>query len=231
MPVNVPCTKFTAMDTSFSTLEFSGDLAMSIESDFDLLKFKKNQNLYTEGSTPLGVFYLQEGEVLISKLASQGKEQVLRIISKKGLFCCADLLLNKRYSSSARATKDSTAIFVSRTDFLKMISENKDLNHQIIIQLAEEVTSLENQVVSLAYKPLRGRLADKLLSLENSNGEKSAGAIRLSRRDLAGYAGTVKETVNRVLSEFQREEIISISEKQIIIKDRIRLQRLSQMYD
>ena len=212
-------------------MESSGDLALQIESDFDLLKFKKNQNLYTEGSTPLGVFYLQEGEVLISKLASQGKEQVLTIISEKGFLCCADLLLQKRYNTSARAGKDSTVMFISKADFLEILSENKDVIHQIIVQLAEEVTSLEKLAVSLAYKPLRGRLADKLLSLENSKGNNSDRTIQLSRRDLAGYTGTVKETVNRVLSEFQREEIISISEKQIIIKDKTRLQRLSQLYD
>lgn len=219
------------MEKSFSTLEFSGHFVEQMEDLFDILKFKKNQTLYTEGSTPLGVFYLQEGEVLISKLASQGREQVLRVVSENSLICCADLIYNKRYSSSCRATRDSTALFLPKVDFLKIISENREASNQIMVQLAQEVISLENQVVSLAYKQLRGRLADKLLSLDDIRGGTTGKTICLSRSDLAGYAGAVTATVNRLLCEFQKEEMISISEKQIRVLDRARLNRISQLYD
>lgn len=219
------------MEKSFSTLEFSGHFVEQMEGLFDVLKFKKNQTLYTEGSTPLGVFYLQEGEVLISKLASQGREQVIRVVSENGLVCCANLISNTRYSSSCRATMDTTALFLPKVDFLKIISENKEANYQIMAQMAQEVISLENQVVSLAYKQLRGRLADKLLSLDEIRGRATGKNICLSRSDLAGYAGAVTATVNRLLCEFQKEEMISISEKQIRVLDRARLYRISQLYD
>lgn len=219
------------MKQSIATLEPSCHFIEELAENFDLLKFSKNQMLYSEGSTPLGVFFLQQGEVLISKLASQGKEQVLRVISEKTILCCADLLLNRRYGSSARATKESSVLFIPRDYFLEMLTENREAGMQIMKQLANEVTSLENEVASLAYKPLRGRLADKLLNLNLICEKTSERGICMSRTDLAGYTGTVKETVNRVLAEFQKEEMISIFEKQIRILDKNRLRKISQMYD
>jgi CRP/FNR family transcriptional regulator, polysaccharide utilization system transcription regulator len=219
------------MEKSFSTSEFSGVFVEQFHNSFDILKFKKNQFLYSEGSTPLGLFYLQDGEVLISKLASQGREHVFRVISTEGLLCCADLLLNKKYSSSSRAIRDSTVLFLPKGEFLELIKENEEMNSYVLMQLAMEVTFFQNEMSSLAYKPLRGRIADKLLSLGSNFKETSGKDICMSRNDLAGYAGTVKDTINRVLSEFQKEEMIYINEKQIHILDKHRLKRVSQMYD
>lgn len=201
-----------------------------IRDNFDILKIKKNQVIYSEGSTPLGVFYLQSGEVLISKLASQGRDHILRVISKEGIFCCADLLLNRKYSSSSRAIKDSTVLFLPKSEFLRLVHEDESFNNRVITQLAQEVVSLENKLTSLAYKPLRGRLADNLLSLDNDNNDSGI-AICLSRIELAGFTGTVKETVNRILSEFQKDKIISMSHREIQILDRDRLLKVSKQYD
>ena len=226
----MPYVNFIVMERSFFTLKPSEKFVEQIEQNADVLKFRKNQVLYSEGSTPLGVFFLEEGEVVISKLASQGKEQVLTVVSEKEVLSCADLILNKKYNSSARATRDSTALFLPKSEFLKLIAEKQEVNYHILIQLAQEVNSLESKVISLAYKPLRGRLAETLLDLNKTGGETSDTAISLSRTDLAGLTGTVTGTLNRLLCEFQKEEMISISEKQIRILDKAGLDRLCEMY-
>lgn len=212
-------------------LEFTGLFGEEIRESFDVLKFKKHQVLYSEGSTPLGIFYLKEGEVLISKLASQGREHVIRIISKEGVLCCADLLLNNKYSTSSRATRDSTVLFLPKAVFMKLLKENERINEFVLLQLAREVLSLEENLTLLAYKPLRGRLAKNLLTLCPDHDETSQTGICLSRIELAGFTGTVKETVTRLLSEFQKEKIISIADKQILILDKDRLQKISRKYD
>lgn len=155
------------MEKSFYTSESIGWFVEQIQDSFDVLKFKKNQVLYSEESTPLGIYYLQEGGVLILKMASQGIEQVLRVTSEKGILCCADLLLNKRYSSSSRAITDSTVLFLPKAKFLIILEENHDIAFLIMKQMAKEVIFFQNEVTSLAYKPLRGMLADKLLSLNS----------------------------------------------------------------
>jgi len=78
----------------------------------------------------------------------------------------------------------------------------------------------------MAQKPVRERLAETLLFLNNiykpeetPNVNSSEATIILPREDLANIVGTATETVIRLLSEFKTENLIGISGRKIILKD------------
>lgn len=183
-----------------------------------------------EGSTPLGVYILKKGSILLSKIGSQGKEQVLKVLQEGEMLGCTDLILQKRYDSSARAIKESTVLFMAKSQFMDLLHNNKELTQKLIFQFANEIKKLERKAVSLAFKPVRGRLADSLLLL-NQKAKNTDRKITLSRKELAGYTGTVKETVNRLLSEFNREKLITMKRNEISVLDKDHLLKISRMYE
>lgn len=218
------------MELFTSHLDFGRSVSGEMEENLDILMFKKNQPVYMEGSTPLGIFILAEGGILISKMGSQGKEQVLKILKKGEIMGCTDLLLGKKYGSSAKAVTSSKVLFMPKSRFFNLLNKDEKLLQQLILQFAEEIQTLEAKTVSLAFKPVRGRLADTLLLLNKSNGNSDR-KITLSRTEIAGFTGTVKETVNRLLSEFHKEKLVTMSRKEICIIDQDHLLRISKMYE
>ncbi|MCY2686999.1 Crp/Fnr family transcriptional regulator [Salinimicrobium sp. TH3] len=199
----------------------------------DGLFFKKGQLIYQEGSTPLGAYFVEKGKVKISKTGSLGKEKIVKIAIHPELLSFSDLFSRRKYTTSAETLEETFLLFVSKEDFWKVLNKNQEIFSHLLCRLAEDINRIEETVTDLAYKPVRGRLADAILSLDDSfNGtDGSSHSICLTRTDLAGYVGTVKETVNRLLSELKEEKIISTLGSRIEIHDREKLNKISKLYN
>lgn len=199
----------------------------------DVLFFRKGQIIYQEGSTPLGAYFVEKGQVKISMLGSLGKEKIVKIVTNSELLCFSDLFSHRRYSTSAQAMEETSVLFISKRDFWEVLNDRRDIFVALLWRLSEQIRTVQETITALAYKPVRGRLADAILNLDHringTNGEDHS--ITLTRADLAGYVGTVKETVNRLLSELREEKIISTSGSRIVIRDKDRLGRISDMYN
>ena len=197
----------------------------------DVLFIKKGQVIFSEGSTPLGAYYLKTGKVKISKTGNQRKEQIIRIVTQNELLSHTDLFTNSRYSTLATALEDSFLLFISKQEFWNLLRENNHLFEQLLQQISLDVKNIEAKIVDLAYKPVRGRLANAILDLDKIFSEDTGQHnVFITRTDLASYVGTVKETVNRLLSEFRNERLIATNGTRITILDVHGLNRICKMY-
>lgn len=72
---------------------------------------------------------------------------------------------------------------------------------------------------NLAHMPVKGRIAQALISLKEQFGTNTEGHIdiELTRQDLASYAGATYETVFRMVNELLSENIITTNAKKISI--------------
>ena len=93
-------------------------------------------------------------------------------------------------------------------------------------QLGGLVERTEDLATSLAFRTVRGRLAQALLKL--CGGEQLGdpfGALRLTHADLAALVGTTREHVTRLLTEFEQSGYIRKEHGHIAaVSDRTRLQ-------
>jgi CRP-like cAMP-binding protein len=106
-----------------------------------------------------------------------------------------------------------------------------------MVLLSSLLEEAENKMTTLAQKPVRERLAESLLILNNlfrSEGKckilNENSTISLSREDLANIVGTATETVIRLLSEFKEEKLVSISGRSITLLDVDGLKRAGKVY-
>lgn len=207
---------------------------MDIEEDkSDHLQYKKGQLIYCENSTPLGVYFVQTGSVKISKIGCDGKVQILRIVTADEMMGYVDMASNSRYSTSAKALEDTTLLFIPKQEFWSSLKKRRNLFENFILLLSGDLQEAEEKIADLAYKPVRGRLADALLYLHAKFNKKNitSRAISISRFDLACLVGTAKETINRLLSEFRSEKIVTTEGTKINILELNALSKLSEMYD
>lgn len=215
------------------TADNSLKILPQVAENADLLFFKKNQIIYTEGSTPIGAYFVKKGRVKISKYGSDGKEQIIRFAVNNEILNYTDMIVHTPYSSSAYALEDTSIYFISRENFWELIKGRCELFENFIQQLSLDLKNAEEKITDLAYKPVRGRVADALLELgvKLSDKEVEYPSVYISRHDLASYVGTAKETVNRMLSEFRDEGLIRTQGVEIKLLDNQGLKKLSLLYD
>lgn len=211
--------------------QFKPSRELDLEDSFDLLHFNKHQVIYYEGNSPFGVYYITSGKVKICRLSSDGREQILRI-NKPGEFIgIKDLLLNTRYSDSAEVIEEATLYFIPREYFLESLNTDPQLANKFSELLCELLLETENKMANCAYLPVRGRLAEALLSFKEYEDNDPTPRVKLTRHNLASYIGTAVETVVRTLTEFKEEKLVSVSGKVINILNTDGLQRVVRMYN
>lgn len=120
------------------------------------------------------------------------------------------------YPVSATALEPSTVCFIDLAFFNASLKVNHDFLFQLLMFFAEELKVSERKMRNLAHMPVKGRIANALLTLQERFGLTAEGYINiiLTRQDLASFAGT---TVFRVMNEFVEANLIKIADKNISI--------------
>jgi CRP-like cAMP-binding protein len=197
--------------------------------------YHKGQTIFQQGSPVLGMHCIHQGKVKVSKVGGDGKEHIMRLVRQGDVMGFRPLLSGGRYTTSAVALDDCIVCFVPRPDVLHLIQSNQQFATVLLQQLAAGLGEAEEQMLRLAYKPVRERLAEALLLVRRTFGPASTNGVpfstALSRDDLAALVGTAKETVSRLLSEYKDAGIISTRGSQITILSEERLVAISTRYD
>ncbi|WP_158611340.1 Crp/Fnr family transcriptional regulator [Mangrovimonas spongiae] len=198
----------------------------------DTLIFKKGQIIYFEGSSPQGIYLIEQGKVKVTKTSCSGKDFITHIASKGDILSYGDLSLDTRHSCSGIAMEETIIYFIYKRDFQEALHNHPELLEGFFQQLVNHIRELESKACSIAYKPVRGRLAEALLYLAKkfNNSNKVTLSVTITRKDLAELIGTARETVNRLLSEFRHDRYIKTEGLTIHIINTKALQKTSEMY-
>lgn len=176
------------------------------------LTFKKGKLIFYEEGIPTGVFLMKSGRAKIYKTGLEGKDQIFYIYKAGDLFGYHALLCNEKYEDSCESLEDCKVLFISKTNFDKLVDTIPHLKQLLIQNMSHEFGVLVNTITVLAQKSLRERLALWLLIL---NEKYYNDQIELSREDLANLVGTARESLGRLLKGFKEENLINISGRSI----------------
>ena len=187
------------------------------------MHFKKGEIIFNEGQKPQGIFCLREGKVKVYKISFDGREQITRILFPGELLGLKALLSGNAYSVSSSALDDASLCFIAKTDFFQLMLKYPEFTRAIIISLSRLLEQAEFRMISLAHKPVRERLAETLLFL-NQTFHSTAPAyprtyLNITRQDIANIIGTAPETVIRLLSDFKESKLIEIRGRKIFLSN------------
>jgi len=183
--------------------------------------YKRGHMVFYEGTTPTGVYCLEKGSVKIYRVGVDGKEQIVRISTPGSLLGIRSLLSEERYTASAATLEDSVICFIGKSFFLHLMNNYPELKSDVVSYLCSKLKEAEDQLISMAQKPVPERLAGALLALNRMfkpNGSQEVNPkISLPREDLANIIGTATETVIRILHDFKEEKLISTNGRSITL--------------
>lgn len=192
----------------------------------------KNEIIYQTNEYPQFLMCLLKGKVKIHMDGVGGRDQIIRLINRKGLFGFRAAFAGEKYLNAASAFEDSVICMIPMNVIKKLIVRNTALAIYFIKQLSTMLGIADVRTVNLTQKHIRARLAESLLSLKEKYGVNKDTLtldISMSREDLANLSNMTTSNAIRTLSSFAQENIIAIDGKKIKIIDDEKLRNISEM--
>ncbi|PKV64910.1 MULTISPECIES: Crp/Fnr family transcriptional regulator [unclassified Polaribacter] len=191
---------------------------------------KKGQPIFEEGEHINGVFCIKKGICKVSKMSENGKNQIVSLVKRGDLIGERSLVSDEVSNLSAFALNIMEVCFIPKDEIIKDLEKNPDFTMDILKTMANSLKKSENSVVNMAQKNVKQRLAETLLNLhsEFKTNQENAINIHLSREDIANIIGTATESAIRLLSDLKKREIIAFKGKDIIIVNKIKLEKIAQ---
>ncbi|HZY39234.1 MAG TPA: Crp/Fnr family transcriptional regulator [Mucilaginibacter sp.] len=190
---------------------------------------KKGQALFSEGDPVTGIYFIYSGIVKVHKRWGEDKELILRFAKQGDIVGHMALGKDTAYPVSATAVEAGTICYVAIDFFESTLNINHKLARQLISVLASDLQESEKRMRNLAHMPVKGRVAQALLTLRGQFGTTPDGFINieLSRQDLSSFTGAAYESLFRVLNELVEENSICIKGKSISIASEPGLMKLA----
>ncbi len=200
----------------------------AVETKRITFNLKKGELLFKEGEDVLGMYFIYNGTIKVHKSWGTEKELIVRFAKNGDIVGHRGLGIDSIYPVSATAIEDCTVCFITLDFFNASLKVNNDLLYKLMMFFAEELKVSERKMRDLAHMPVKGRVAQALLTLKERFGVTDKGLINIiiTRQDLASFTGTAYETVYKILNEFIADNIIRVSEKSIAIVNEPELKQI-----
>lgn len=190
--------------------------------------FRKDDNLTKQGAFASYILFIINGYAKQYLEGDSTKNYNLRII-RSGEFVGLSVVFSENtFNYSSIALTDCQVFLIEKEAIAKVVKQNGMFGFNIIKRYCEQNTNLINTVRNLMYKQMNGRLADTLLYIDSLKNEKEEIFQLLSRKDLADFAGISTESTVKLLKIFEKDELIELHEKDIIIVKRDALIEISR---
>jgi len=182
--------------------------------------YKKGDVIFNENEMLNGVYCVREGLCKLTKLSSNGKDHTIKLMGKGDLIGQRSIISNERTNLSAIALNDMELCYVPKEQIINAIKTNQEFSFDILQNLAQDLREAEDDLINMAQKTVRERLAATIIYVSKNFGVDKEGYLKvhLSREDYASIVGTATESAIRILSQFKKEGLISTAGKKIKIE-------------
>jgi CRP-like cAMP-binding protein len=190
--------------------------------------FRKGENLTKQGAFASYVLFIVTGFVkqLIEGDGTKGYN--LKIVRPGEFLGLSSVFGRSTFDYSAIALTDVQAFLIEKEAIAKLIHQDGNFAFSIIKRYCEQNTLLFDSIHKLVYKQMNGRLADALLYLSPEENSGVNIFTALSRKDIAEFAGISTESTVKLLKIFEKDGLIRLIDKDIIILNREALKEISR---
>lgn len=180
--------------------------------------------LFAQGDAAAHFYLVQTGQIRLFRLAADGSEKVIEIVSPGQTFAEALMFLQApRYPVSAAALEPSRLIALDALDFAAMLRGSVETCFVIMGALSQRLRALIGEIDNLTLHSAKSRVARYLLA--HCPEDRRALVLDIPKAVLASRLSIKPETFSRVTKQLIGEGIISVHGAHITIDDREALTR------
>ena len=124
---------------------------------------KKGDPIFEEGDTLKGVFCIKDGICKLSKLSSNGKDQIVKLVKPGELLGQRSMISEEIANLSAIALEDMEVCFIPKTEILSFFNDNNAFSMNVMKAICGDLKDADDHMVSMAQKNVKARLAEALI--------------------------------------------------------------------
>jgi CRP/FNR family transcriptional regulator, cyclic AMP receptor protein len=197
-------------------------------------RFAKDEHVFREGDPGSHLYVIKSGQVKIVRVVAAGSEIVFAVVGPGEVFGELSLFEpDGERSADAIALEPTECALLARDPVVAFLLAHPALLLRMITGLIGYIQRKDRAMAEVAFLDIPGRVAQRLLDLAASRGERVAEGvvirIPLSQRTLAGMVGASRENVNRALHRFVELGYISQARGTITVLKPDQLRRRSQV--
>jgi len=153
------------------------------------------------------VYVVANGKVKVVTTSTDGKEFILTVLGAGQVFGEMALIESATRSASVITLTAVDMLSISHDDFQHLLNTAPSISRKLLVILSRRLRRANSKMESLAYMDVAGRLARYLLDLARDHGQRMGKGWVVVRRpthsDIAHSIGTSRETVSRLINEFE----------------------------
>lgn len=191
---------------------------------------QKGDYLYRANDPFDSVYAIRSGAVKAMTLSDSGEEQVTGFYLP-GEVVGMDGIADSRYTNSVVALETASVCEIPFNRMEELSLQIPNLQRHFFQLMSREITQDQQIITLLSKSSAEERVAALLLSISSRNSRRqlSANAFRLpmSRTDIGNYLGLTIETVSRIFTRLQKQDVIVVDKKEILIKNMDQLRSIT----
>lgn len=188
----------------------------------ELRRRQKGRLLFRTGEPADGFYGVASGKVRIYRSSPSGKEHILHVFGPGEAFAEVVVFQGGVFPADAQTLEDSELLFFPRRGFVALLRDDPELAMAMLALLSSRLRFFVKKIEELSLKEVPARLAAHLLLLHAAQ-KKRRLDLELSKGQLAGYLGTIPETLSRVLRRMAEDGLIALDGQAVVLTDVERL--------
>jgi len=169
----------------------------------------RDERIFDAGDSADALYVVASGKINIVVTSSEGKDLILAVLGEGQVFGEMGLLDSVPRSAAAITATPAELVSIARNDFDQLLERQPGLTRKLLHIMAERLRRANSKMESLAYMDVAGRLARYFLDLARDHGQSLGNGWIVIRRpthsDIAHSIGTSRETVSRVINDFESQ--------------------------
>lgn len=185
-------------------------------------QFRRGDTIFRKDDDGTHLYVVLDGAVKIALPGEFGQEALVAIARSGEYFGELALFDRSPRSATVIALEDTHAALLAADDFIAFLESHPLAVRTVLEALSRTVRRLSDRVEDLIFLDVPSRVAKYLLDLAQQNGGPDR-ELNLTQDELAAFIGASRVSVNRVLGDLERRDLISIRRRRIAILDPDRL--------
>ncbi|MDA8432082.1 MAG: Crp/Fnr family transcriptional regulator [Nitrospiraceae bacterium] len=193
-----------------------GKLVSDILAVARLHAFPKDARIYSEGDVCSAIAFLLSGELRVYKAGESGREITLYEITA-GETCILNascILSGMSYPANAVSLAEGEMLLIPASDFRGLMDHHEEMREFVFTVLSRRLSAVMSLIEEIAFGKMDERLASYLR--EKAEG----GMLQATHQKIADDLGTSREVVSRILKDFERKGMVSLSRNLISLLSR-----------
>lgn len=189
-----------------------------------LRSYDRGELIFAEGD-PGDVFIaIVSGRVKVFKSTPAGKEIILEIFGAGDPLGAVAVYEGGPFPASALTLEPTQCLRIDQAAFFRLLEQDPSLVRGLLSGLTIRLAELTRRLADLTGARVETRFARLFLKLCDQIGRADRGrvfvAMPLSRQELADLTGTTIETTIRIMSRWQKEDVLHTVKDGFVVIDR-----------